>query len=59
MFCSECGSEINNEVKFCPFCGFKFLEQKKSSETKGETEIKKESNNSIPPIVPLGNFKKS
>ena len=58
MFCSECGKEINNEVKFCPFCGFKVLEQKKSSETKGTTEIKK-SNNVIPPIVPLGNFKTS
>ena len=22
MFCSECGKEINNDVKFCPFCGF-------------------------------------
>jgi len=21
MFCSECGKEINNDVKFCPFCG--------------------------------------
>tara|TARA_B100001989_G_C24423447_1_gene405227 strand:- start:170 stop:865 length:696 start_codon:yes stop_codon:yes gene_type:complete len=23
MFCSECGKEINNDVKFCPFCGTK------------------------------------
>ena len=23
MFCSECGKEINSDVKFCPFCGTK------------------------------------
>ena len=21
MYCSKCGKEISNEVKFCPYCG--------------------------------------
>ena len=33
MFCTECGKEINNDVKFCPFCGLKILEIKDNSES--------------------------
>ncbi len=38
MFCSKCGKEINNDVKFCPFCGFKIHEVNEGKRT--STQLK-------------------
>ena len=44
MFCSECGKEINNDVKFCPFCGAK---QNLTNNDQSESNLKNDSKNLI------------
>lgn len=41
MFCSECGSEITEEMKFCANCGFKVTND--TREAKAKTNISEDS----------------
>lgn len=40
MFCSNCGKEIDENVKFCPHCGFNFSANKETE----VSPVKKENN---------------
>ncbi|MDN6736324.1 MAG: zinc ribbon domain-containing protein, partial [Tetragenococcus koreensis] len=39
MYCSQCGKEINKEMRFCPFCG---AEQKRRNADKSNASEEKE-----------------
>lgn len=49
MFCKNCGKELPDESKFCPYCMTKFVEEKKIEPTPSQTV--KKSGKKLPIII--------